>query len=266
MTAPAADTHTSDKLEVAGLNLHVLKGGTGSPLVVLHHSTGNPGWVPFYEKLATKHAVTVPDMPGYGQSARPEWARDARDLAILVGHALDKLGLTSGVSLVGLGFGGFVAAEMATMNQARLSNLTLIGAAGIQPSEGEILDQMLIDFEEYMKAGFRSDAAFAEVFGDTVEAPLKELWDFSREMTARVTWKPYMFNRRLPQLLKDVKTPTLLIWGSRDVVVPVSSAKLYAAALPNARLEVIEGAGHLVELEEPARVAELIAAHVAKSA
>ena len=263
MTAPPATAHTDKMVEVAGLNLHLLEGGSGDPVVVLHHSTGNPGWVPFYDNLAAKHAVTVPDMPGYGQSARPEWSRDARDLAILVHQALDKLGLGSGVSLVGMGFGGFVAAEMATMNQARLRSLTLIGAAGIQPDQGEILDQMLIDFEDYIKAGFRNDAAFAEVFGEAAEPSVKELWDFSREMTARLTWKPYMFNRRLPHLLKEVRTPTLLIWGSRDVVVPLSAAQQYKSVLRNARLEVIDGAGHLVELEEPARIAQLIDAHIA---
>ncbi len=266
MTAPAATTHSSRSVEVAGLNLHVLQQGSGEPVVVLHHSTGNPGWIPFHEQLAERAAVSVPDMPGYGQSARPAWARNARDLAILLQHGLDELGLTSGVSLVGLGFGGFVAAEMATMNQARLKSVTLIGAAGIQPDQGEILDQMLIDFEEYVKSGFRNDAGFAEVFGETVEPSVKELWDFSREMTARLTWKPYMFNRTLPELLKGVRTPTLLIWGSRDVVVPLSAAHKYKASLPNSRLEVIDGAGHLVELEEPARIAELIHDHIARNA
>ena len=70
-------------------------------------------------------------MPGYGQSARPEWAREPRDLAILLlNQALDKLGLTGGLTLVGLGFGGFVAAEMATMDQRRLKTLVARRRAG----------------------------------------------------------------------------------------------------------------------------------------
>jgi pimeloyl-ACP methyl ester carboxylesterase len=262
VTAPAAPTHAEQTIEVAGLNLRVLQEGKGDPVMVLHHSTGNPGWLPIHEQLAANFAVTVPDMPGYGQSARPEWAREARDLAILLLQALEKLGLRSGVSLVGMGFGGFVAAEAATMDQVRLRSLTLIGAAGIQPDEGEILDQMLVDFEDYVKAGFRSDERYHDVFGDEANADIKQLWDYSREMTARLTWKPYMFNRRLPELLREVRVPTLLIWGSRDVIVPVSAGRRYQRALANARLEVIEGAGHLVELEEPDRVATLISAHI----
>ena len=265
MTAPAAPTHTEQTIQVAGLNLRVLQEGKGDPVVVLHHSTGNPGWLPIHEALAKSFAVTVPDMPGYGQSERPAWAREARDLAILLLQGLDKLGLASGLSLVGLGFGGFVAAEAATMDQGRLRSLTLVGAAGIQPDEGEILDQMLVDFQDYVKAGFRSDDSFHSVFGDEADPSIKQLWDYSREMTARLTWKPYMFNRRLPDLLREVNVPTLLIWGSRDVIVPVSAAQRYKRSLAKARLEVIDGAGHLVELEEPERVASLISAHIGAS-
>jgi pimeloyl-ACP methyl ester carboxylesterase len=237
-----------------------MQGGTGDPVVVLHHSTGGPGWLPLYEKLAGSFSVTVPDMPGYGQSERPEWAREPRDLAILMLQALNKLGL-SRVHLVGLGFGGFIAAEMASMDQARLKSLTLVGAPGLQPREGEIVDQMLVDFDEYMKAGFRDDAAFAAVFGEVIADDVKQLWDYSREMTARVTWKPYMFNRRLPYLLGEVSTPTLLIWGEKDVIVPIDIANQYKASLQNAKLEIVPKAGHLVDLEEADTVASLIAKH-----
>src|SRR5262249_39474907 len=103
----ATEHHTGHTLEVAGLGLRYLKGGAGAPVVVLHHSTGNPGWIPFYERLAERATVYVPDMPGYGQSARPEWAREPRDLGILLLQALTRLHIER-VALVGLGLGGFV--------------------------------------------------------------------------------------------------------------------------------------------------------------
>ncbi len=254
--------HIERTIDIAGLTIRTLAQGSGQPVVVLHHSTGSAGWTPFMDHLAAAHSVVMPDMPGYGQSQRPEWARDPRDIAILLQYALDQMGLKDDVTLVGLGFGGYVAAEMASMNQRRLRALVLVGAAGVQPSEGEIFDQMLVDFEDYVKAGFSSDDAYHEVFGDAASAEIKQLWDFSREMTARLAWKPYMFNRRLHQLLREVHTPALLVWGSRDVIVPLGAAKVFEAALPNARLEVVEGAGHLVELERPADVAKLIADHI----
>ena len=254
----ATESHTEHTIEVAGLALRYLKGGAGPPVVVLHHSTGNPGWIPFYERLAERATVYVPDMPGYGQSARPEWAREPRDLAILLLQALTRLGLES-ATLVGLGFGGFVAAEMATMCQERIGRLVLVGAPGHQPREGEILDQMMVDFHEYVMAGFRDEDGFRKAFGDDARRTFKELWDYSREMTARLTWKPYMFSRRLAPLLREVRTPTLVLHGAEDAIVPVDVARQYAEALPNARLEVMPNGGHLVEYEDPGAIGERIA-------
>ncbi len=69
-----------------------------------------------------------------------------------------------------------------------------------------------------------------------------------------------MFNRRLAPLLREVETPALVIWGEKDEVVPVCCARQYTEALPNAKVEILPGAGHFVEMEEPDRVAQLIAA------
>jgi pimeloyl-ACP methyl ester carboxylesterase len=197
-------------------------------------------------------------MPGYGQSARPEWAREPRDLAILLLQALPKLALPR-VTLVGLGLGGFVAAEMATMSPERISRLVLVGAPGHQPREGEVLDQMMVDFHEYVMAGFRDENGFQKAFGENARRSFKELWDYSREMTARLTWKPYMFSRRLAPLLREVRTPALVLHGAEDAIVPVDVARQYAQALPNATLEVVSDGGHLVEYEDPEGVAARIA-------
>ena len=84
--------------------------GTGPAVLVLHRSTG-PFWTPLHENLSGVARVVAPDMPGYGQSARPETARSPRDLAILLLQLLDARG-DERVHVVGLGFGGWVAAEM----------------------------------------------------------------------------------------------------------------------------------------------------------
>ena len=247
--------------EVAGLSIHLLRGGRGDPAVVLHHSTGPIGWVPFHDELARRFAVHAVDLPGYGRSDRPGWARVPRDLAILLNRALEQLELEE-VTLIGAGFGGFVAAEMATMTDARLRSLVLVGAAGIQPTEGEIMDQMVLKEEFYVQNSFRDEASFRAFYGEDETGELADLWDFSREMTARVTWRPYMFDRRLSHVLATVRTPTLLVWGEEDRVVPRSCAESYARALTNAQLEIVPEAGHVVEYEKPETVARLIAEHV----
>ena len=166
------------------------------------------------------------------------------------------------VTVVGLGFGGYVAAELATMFPRRLRGMVLIGAAGLKPQNTDILDQMLSSHRGYIEESFRDHETYVAWMGEEPEDDMRQLWELSREMTARVCWKPYMFNRRLEPLLADVNVPSLIIWGSEDKVMPLECAELYSKVLPNAALEVIKGAGHLVELEEGDLVAKLIGSHV----
>ena len=113
--AAVAEAHTEERVEAAGLTVRHLKGGSGLPVLVLHHSTGNPGWLPFHEALAAKASVIVPDLPGYGQSSRPDWAREPRDIAVIMHQYCDRIGLDR-LAIVGLGLGGFIAAEIDRKN------------------------------------------------------------------------------------------------------------------------------------------------------
>ena len=246
------------EIALATGKIKLLDGGAGTPVVTLHHSWGSAGWLPFHDELAAQYRVVVPDMPGWGGSERPAWAREPRDIAIVVSRLFAALELDE-VTLVGLGFGGYVAAELATMNPSRLAALVLVGAAGLQPNEGEILDQMMLSHRKYVEESFRDADAYTAYIGEEPPDDVRDLWDFSREMTARVAWKPYMFNRRLAPLLGDMPVPTLVVWGERDNVVPFSCAKQFEAAIPDATVVVVDGAGHVVELEEPQQLAALVA-------
>ena len=243
--------------QVVGLNLRYWEGGTGEPLVVVHHDIGSSGWTEFYDTLAGRFRVLVPELPGYGKSDRPAWARHPRDIAMILQLWLDKLGV-DGAVLVGLGFGGWIAAEMAVMSQRRLRRLVLVGAMGIKPSEGEIMDQMMIDLKDYVEAGCADADAYTRLFCEEVEREQSMVWDYAREMTARLAWKPYMFSHQLPHLIGGVETPTLVVWGSQNRVVPLICGESYARAMPNARLETVEDAGLWVDLEQPEKLAELV--------
>jgi pimeloyl-ACP methyl ester carboxylesterase len=196
-------------------------------------------------------------MPGYGQSERPETARTPSHLAVIMHRALDGLDL-DGVDVVGLGFGGYIAAEMLTMNPRRFRTLTLVGSAGLRPRVGEIHDPMMESWSDYMRWSLSSNEAFDSIFGPEPAQELVTLWDFSREMTARVAWKPWMWSLQLPDLLRGIETPTLVVWGSQDRVMPIDCAHQFVELLPNSRLEILEGSGHAVELERPAELAQLV--------
>jgi len=77
-------------------------------------------------------------------------------------------------------------------------------------------------------------------------------------MTFRVAWKPYMYNPTLPHLLGGVATRALVVWGRDDRIVPLECGERYAKALADARLEIVEGAGHFIDMEKPDELARLV--------
>ena len=93
--------------------------------------------------------------------------RSVRDIAAVCALLLDELGVAD-VTVVGLGFGGYVAAEMATANQSRLDRLVLVNAMGLQPEDGEIRDQFLEAHADYVKSCFADPANFTALYGEEV--------------------------------------------------------------------------------------------------
>src|SRR6201993_2121995 len=250
-------------VELTGAKLHLARAGSGRPVLVLHHDTGSPDHLAFYDALAGHFDVLIPHHPGYGKSERPEWLRSVRDVSVIYQWLLSDLGVER-ASLIGLGFGGWIAAEMATMAPGEFHRLVLVGAMGLKPPEGDIFDQAIVSYIDYARAGFHDQAAFAKVYGDVTTDQLVE-WDLCREMSFRIAWKPYMYNPTLPHLLGGVKAPALLVWGDDDKVVPKSAGERYAALLPKARFETVRAAGHCVEMEQAGELARLVSGFIAEN-
>jgi len=224
---------------------------------VLHHDIGSLDRLPVYDRLAEHFDVLLPEHPGYGQSERPVWMRSVRDLAVLYRWMLADAGIER-ATLLGLGFGGWIAAEMATMAPRDLNRLILVGAMGLKPPEGDILDQALLSHIDYARAGFHDQKAFDAVYGADPSTDQLVAWDICREMNFRIAWKPYMYSQTLPHLLGGVRAPALLVWGEHDRVVPIGAAHRYVAALPDARLELVADCGHCVDMERPEELARLV--------
>jgi pimeloyl-ACP methyl ester carboxylesterase len=248
---------TTEDVRVGALTLRLRKGGSGDPMLVLSHDIGSLERLPFYDALARHFTVYVPSHPGYDGSERPNWMRSVRDVAVAYQLLLASIGV-SNVSLVGLGFGGWIAAEMATMSPQAIRRLVLVGAMGVKPVHGEIFDQAIVSYIDYVRAGFEDQDVFDRLFGADPPTERLEQWDLNREMSFRIAWKPYMYSPTLPHLLGGVRTPALIVWGRGDRVVPLECGEAYARALPRSRLAVVEGSGHFVDMEQPEALAKLI--------
>jgi pimeloyl-ACP methyl ester carboxylesterase len=247
---------SEQNIELGDVKLRFWRGGRGRPVLVLHHDIGTPDRLPFYDALADKFDVIVPSHPGFGVPERPQWLRHPRDLASLYQWLLADLGIER-ASLVGLGFGGWIAAEMAALAPRDFHRLVLVGAMGVKPPEGDIFDQAIVSYIDYAQAGFHDEAAFARVFGDVSTEQLVA-WDLCREMSFRIAWKPYMYTPTLPHLLGGVRAPALVVWGDDDRIVPRSAGELYVRSLREARFEIVAASGHCVDMEQPEALAGLV--------
>jgi pimeloyl-ACP methyl ester carboxylesterase len=259
LTADGAFTEAF--VEAAGVRIQLRRGGAGPPLLVLHGELGVPGWLRAYEQLARRFTVHVPSLPGFGQSARPDWIVSVRDLAAWVTWFVRDLKLAQPLPVIGSSLGGWVAAEIATMNAGLFSKMVLVGAAGLQPGDGHVWDYFVHSNQE----------AFAQSFYEPAKAPEYERYygkawtpedeaqaEWNREMSARLLWKPYMRSHTLPDLLRAVTTPTLVVWGREDAIIPFNVCQQYVRAIPGATAKVLDRCGHLPEMEQPDTFAQVV--------
>lgn len=253
---------TEERVRVGGVDVHMLKGGsgTGAPVVFLHSIEGNLGWLPWMETIAESATVYAPTHPGFGESERPDWLESVSDMARFYLWMLQEMGLDR-VSLVGHFLGGWIAAEMAVMNPGILESLTLVDTAGVRPRDGEIADVFLLGEEETLRRSFHDAASvpgYDALFGGEQAPERREASIANREMTTRLCWKPYMYDRSLLPLLPRVTAPTLVVWGAEDRIIPPDAGRLIHEAVEGSRFEIIPDCGHMPHVENPDEFARLL--------
>jgi pimeloyl-ACP methyl ester carboxylesterase len=257
----AALNHEERQLNLAGLSVQLRRGGRGAKLLVLHGEFGVPGWLEAHRLLAASFDVIVPSLPGYGGTTRPDWVMGVHDLAAWVSWLTRELELTGPVNVLGFSLGGWVAAELAVVAPQVIERLVLVGAMGIKPEQGEIFDYFLEAGPTGLRRAFHRPeeaAEFARFWGRELSPEETDLIEQHREMTCRVAWKPYMHSLTLRHFLPAIRTPTLLVWGDQDAITPVDCGRIYQRGIRQARLETIPACGHMPEMEQPGRFAEMV--------
>jgi pimeloyl-ACP methyl ester carboxylesterase len=164
-------------------------------------------------------------------------------------------------SLLGHFIGGWLATEMTLSSPASVDRLVLVDAAGIRPQQGEITDIFLHGHEGTRQLAFfdiQKIPEYQELYGSKPSSEERELIIKNQENAIRYCWKPYMHDVALPHLLPRVQTPTLIVWGREDRIIPLECGERYRQALKNSRLEVFDRCGHSPHLEKPEEFARLV--------
>jgi pimeloyl-ACP methyl ester carboxylesterase len=247
-----------------GIRCQVRELGGGAPLVFLHGAGGLLAQEPLLDALAGRFHVFAPTWPGYGAEPGEDALEDMLDFTLHGWDVVDALGLDR-VTLVGHSMGGMIAAEMACIEPARVPRLSLLSPVGLWIDEHPLPDLFATTAFELPGLLFADAAAGQRLLLAGFDfSNDKALTDFMVGNARRLgTAGKILFpipNRRLSKRLYRLRAEVQLVWGRQDRLVPLLYAQRWQASLPRAGLHVVDGAGHMLTLEQPAAVAEAIAA------
>jgi pimeloyl-ACP methyl ester carboxylesterase len=247
------------RLTASGIELEVVRRGSGRPILVLHGFQTVDPEARFVGLLARHGEVIAPSGPGFGHSPRPKDFDTVYDLVHLYLEVLANLPGEK-ATLVGFSFGGWLAAELAVACSHRIDKLVLVDPVGIKISDREtpdILDVFNRSPDEVRRASWHDPERFAPDFNAMSDEALT-VYARNREALCLYAWHPYMYNPQLPRWLRRIKVPTLLIWGESDRVVTPDYGRAYSRLIPGSRFELIEAAGHHPEIEQPGMLVERV--------
>lgn len=248
-------------ITVEGTPVRLRQAGSGPPLLYLHGASTGGLWFDALGQLAERYIVYAPEHPGFGESARPDWLEGIDDLVYHYLDVLAALGLDR-AHVVGHSVGGWIAAELAVAHPEKVDRLALVGAAGLGVSGAPIADLFAMTPEQLVATVFEDKGAIPSIL--PAQMDLEYMVQVYRERTtlAALAWNP-TYDPKLRRRLRRVTSPTLVLWGENDRLIPRAHGEAYAAGIPNARLAIVPGTGHMVPLERPAEFARRVAQFLA---
>ena len=252
--------------------------GSGSAILLLHGIAGSSDvWESVMPNLCERFMVIAPDLIGHGHSAKPigdyslgAYASGMRDL-------LGVLGIQR-ASIVGHSFGGGVALQLAYQHPECCERLVLVDSGGLGREVSWLLRMLSLPGSEYLLPVLFP--SLVRGWGDGVRRFLQghglrsdrlaELWRAYASLTESTNRHAFVRTIRsvidpggqtvsaMDRIYLASMVPTLIVWGSRDTIIPVSHGIAAHDAVAGSRLEIIEGAGHFPHVEAPERFVDVL--------
>ncbi|MGC1355256.1 MAG: alpha/beta fold hydrolase [Xanthobacteraceae bacterium] len=248
-----------DRLITRGASVRVQRAGAGAPLLFLHGAGGWPAWLPFFDRLSQRYALTVPEHPCFGGSDDPPWLRDIADLAMYYLDLLDQ-NFSVPVHVIGHSLGGWTAAEAALRNTGRIASLTLIAPAGIRVKGVPPGDIFIWSPEEFERNRFHDQSHVAAAPQVPTSEEELDIALQTRLAAVKFGWEPRLFNPDLEKWLHRINVPTHIVWGREDRILPSVYAQLWSERVPKAKVTMVEACGHSPHVEHVDRVTEKVLA------
>ena len=267
------------EIEVEGVSTRYLTAGEGAPLLLLHGVGDNAlDWRWVMPTLARDHQIYAPDLPGSGGSAKPTADRYSPEFfERFVGAFLDALGAER-AAVVGNSAGALAGLRFALSEPERVTALGLVASAGLGRKVSPALRSLSLPGYGRMAVawGRRRPGAAQRALGRSAllfahpwsiprewlkeQYRLARLPGFLKAQFATVRAQVGIRGQRevLLDRLPDLQTPTLVVWGERDRVLPPSQAHEAITRLPNGSLELIPNCGHLPQVEHPERFVAIL--------
>jgi 3-oxoadipate enol-lactonase len=260
------------KVAVGGTELHYERAGSGEPLLLIQGMSGtHVAWgEPFRSALEESFDVVAFDNRGIGLSERIADPFTIAEMAADTAELLERLEIES-AHVVGISMGGMIAQELALAEPGRLRSLTLgctyCGGEGSQLMPQENAEKLLGAFasgdrDQAIRAGYEVNLSPAFRADENAFAAFQE-------MATSVPAAREVIQLQLQAIighdtsgrLGGIATPTLIVHGTVDGVLPFANGEQIASLMPAARFEVLEDVGHMFWWEQPQHSAELIREH-----
>jgi pimeloyl-ACP methyl ester carboxylesterase len=249
----------------------VYRGGEGPPLLWLHAFSGVESNHPLIAPLLESYSVVAPLAPGFNDLAELDEMRDVHDLAIHYDDILDALGLEA-VTVVGPSFGAMIGAEFAAHYPRRVQRLVLISPIGLWNDDYPVADLFAVPYHAMPAMLYAGDPSSYAVVGarertsnyvealnvEPGEAEVEALVDLARGMTtvAKFLWP--LPDRGLRRRLYRISAPTAVVFGELDAFTPARYVDDFVSALADSEGHVVAGAGHMVPIEAPDEVGQIV--------
>ncbi|PYM67277.1 MAG: acetoin dehydrogenase dihydrolipoyllysine-residue acetyltransferase subunit [Candidatus Rokuibacteriota bacterium] len=254
-------------VDVDGIRVRYARHGGRGPTVLLIHGFGGDldNWLFNIDALAEAGTVVALDLPGHGQSERRLPGTTLADLAGFVTHFMDTLRVEQ-AHLVGHSMGGAIAAQMACEHPGRVESVALVASAGLGDeintgyTEGFVSAQSRRELKPIVEQLFADpDLVTRQLLDDLLR--YKRL-DGVTELLGALGGRLFAHGTQREQPGRRLPTGTrvLAVWGAEDRIIPAGHARNAPAS---ARVAVLEGAGHMVQMEKPRQVNSLLQQHVA---